>query len=155
MLRSVSNPFTATIPYQDIAKIYDIARDLLQAYPTNKIWILEGELGAGKTTLSKAMCQILGVDEAVQSPTFNLIHSYHTKFGDEVHHIDLYRVKSRQEALELGLDEYLHSGQHCFVEWGNLFSELLDVPHIHIRIHINQEDLSRTITAKNHENRKQ
>lgn len=92
-----------------------------------KIWLFEGNLGAGKTTLIKNICSTLHCRDAVSSPTFSLINVYSSEKYGEIYHFDLYRMKSEDEVLDIGADEYLDSGNFCFIEWpeklGNLFPD--------------------------------
>ncbi len=78
-----------------------------------KIWLLEGEMGAGKTTLIKAVCKILGVPQTVQSPTYGLVNEY-TYSAGKVYHFDFYRINTEAEALDIGFEEYLSSNEYCF-----------------------------------------
>lgn len=99
-----------------------------------RIWLFRGQMGAGKTTLSKELLKQLGVAENVQSPTFSLVNEYHTKSGETVYHFDLYRLKNIQEALAIGIEEYLDSGNYCFIEWPEQAEELWDFPHVNMEI---------------------
>lgn len=76
-----------------------------------------GEMGAGKTTVIKALCAVLGVKDEVSSPTFSLINAYETQAGVPIYHFDLYRLENELEALDIGVEEYLESGEMCFIEW--------------------------------------
>ncbi len=94
-----------------------VARDILQHYAEEKIFLFYGELGAGKTTFIKHFCRLLGVTDTVQSPTFSIVNEYRTGEEDLVYHMDLYRMESAGEIQDLGLEEYLYSGRYCFIEW--------------------------------------
>jgi tRNA threonylcarbamoyladenosine biosynthesis protein TsaE len=99
------------------------ARQLLADAGFERVWLFEGEMGAGKTTLIKAICEALGVVSTVQSPTFGLVNEYTTQTGEVVYHFDCYRLRNEAEALDIGMDEYLDSGTYCFIEWpGNIQS---------------------------------
>jgi len=100
------------------------ARALLDAWPQARLWLLEGALGAGKTTLVQAFCRVLGVQTDVASPTFSLAHTYHAG-AQRVHHIDLYRLDSLQEAQDAGMLELIFSTDMCFVEWPSRLPDLL------------------------------
>ena len=93
-----------------------------------------GEMGAGKTTLIKAICQELGVKENVSSPTFSLVNEYVTKSGDVIYHFDFYRINTTSEAFDLGYEEYFYSGNLCLIEWPEKIEQLL--PKRHTKIHI-------------------
>ncbi len=94
--------------------------DLLRTTPLS-LWV--GDLGAGKTTLIKECCRILGVEETISSPTFSLINEY--KSNQPIYHIDLYRIETAQEAMDLGIEDYIYSGHICFIEWPQIIESLL------------------------------
>jgi tRNA threonylcarbamoyladenosine biosynthesis protein TsaE len=94
----------------------------------------DGEMGSGKTTLIKAVCECMGCVDGVNSPTFSIINEYFTNNGVTVYHFDFYRLKSLREALDLGVEEYFYSGNFCFIEWPQLVESLLPENHIHIHI---------------------
>lgn len=98
-----------------------------------KIWLLSGDLGAGKTTLVKAIMNYLGSEDMVTSPTFSLVNEYLYE-GGKAYHIDLYRLKSQEEAIHIGLEEYLDSGHYCFIEWPDNYGSLFDESSFKIRI---------------------
>ncbi len=101
------------------------AAQILQHNPDKRLFAFYGEMGAGKTTLIKKMCEALGVNDATSSPTFSLVNEYKTTSGDTVFHFDFYRIKSNVEALEMGYEEYLYSGRYCFIEWPEKLENLL------------------------------
>jgi tRNA threonylcarbamoyladenosine biosynthesis protein TsaE len=101
--------------------------------PMNKIWLLDGDLGTGKTTLVQAFCAALGVKEAVVSPTYGLVNTYASAHGS-VHHIDLYRLASTDEAFEAGLLDYIYGQDYCFVEWAERLPSLAPEAYIHISL---------------------
>lgn len=111
-----------------------MAAALLQRYPDCHLFLLTGELGAGKTTLAKAICRALGVREAVTSPTFSIVNEYQRQGGDPVFHIDLYRLESEEEALGIGIEDYLHSPYYTLVEWPGIIQNLLPVGYLSIHI---------------------
>ncbi len=100
---------------------------------------LVGDLGAGKTTLIKYLCQHLGVRDQVVSPTFSLVNEYSTDTGVNVFHIDLYRLESLEEALQIGIEEYLDSEAYVFIEWPQLINTLLGDDFIWIEISVANE----------------
>ncbi len=87
---------------------------------------LQGPMGVGKTTLIKALCAVMGCADAVNSPTFSLVNTYKDAGGNVVHHFDCYRLNHLNEALDMGIEEYLDSGQRCFIEWPELIAPLLE-----------------------------
>ena len=92
---------------------------------TNKVVLFNGLMGAGKTTFIKAICKNLGVEDMTSSPTFSLVNEYETSEGQRVYHFDLYRINSEIEALDMGIDDYLYSGNWCFIEWPEKIPNLL------------------------------
>ncbi len=100
---------------------------------------LIGNLGAGKTTLIKYLCQHLGVRDQVVSPTFSLVNEYSTDTGANVFHIDLYRLESLEEALQIGIEEYLDSEAYVFIEWPQLINTLLGDDFIWVEISVANE----------------
>jgi tRNA threonylcarbamoyladenosine biosynthesis protein TsaE len=105
--------------------ITDAAKTFLNAIGSRKVVALHGEMGAGKTTFVHAVCDILGVKEAVGSPTFSLINEYTTASGESIYHLDLYRLCDETEALNAGVEECFYSGNLCFVEWPEKAEHLL------------------------------
>ena len=87
--------------------------------------LLEGEMGAGKTTLIKAICTSLGVEDEVSSPTYSLVNEYYSPRAGTIYHFDLYRIEDETEALDMGIEEYLYSGNLCLIEWPEKISNLL------------------------------
>jgi len=123
----------------EVSKVEDylpIIQELLDNC-SSKVFLLEGELGAGKTTFVKAVCEYLGVEEMVDSPTFAIVNKYdYTLAGKNkaIYHLDLYRIASPEEALDLGIYEILDSGDWVFVEWPEVIEPLLDGDECKINI---------------------
>jgi tRNA threonylcarbamoyladenosine biosynthesis protein TsaE len=109
-----------------------------------KIWIFDGEMGAGKTTLIKSICKNLGVMDEVSSPTFSIVNEYKTVDGKTVYHFDFYRVKSIEEAYDMGVEDYFNSGNLCLIEWPEKIKEIL-INEIALNILINQKNNQRFI----------
>lgn len=107
-----------TIIFEEVIKekLSATAETILSTVPENRIFLLQGGLGAGKTTLVKAFCEILGCKGQASSPTFSIINQYDV-FGNHVYHMDLYRLNSEEELFDIGIEDYLVSGQYCFIEW--------------------------------------
>lgn len=106
-----------TLRYQHLNEVDHAAQAVLDFGQNVPVWLFEGEMGAGKTTFIQALCRCLGVESAVQSPTFALVNEYAAAADGTVYHFDFYRIKSEVEALDLGVEEYFDSGHFCFVEW--------------------------------------
>ncbi|TAE38974.1 MAG: tRNA (adenosine(37)-N6)-threonylcarbamoyltransferase complex ATPase subunit type 1 TsaE [Sphingobacteriales bacterium] len=113
------------------------AQQLLQYAQTHKVFVLYGEMGAGKTTLITHLCACLGVQGHTSSPTFAIVNEYHTA-QNTVFHFDFYRLKNQVEALDLGYEEYFYSGAYCFIEWPEKIPDLL--PSNYLKIQINVQD---------------
>ncbi|MEY3678268.1 MAG: tRNA ((37)-N6)-threonylcarbamoyltransferase complex ATPase subunit type 1 TsaE [Bacteroidota bacterium] len=100
----------------DLIALKEAAAQLISFAGERRVFLFNGEMGAGKTTFIKAICEYLGVSSTVSSPTFALINEYEYPSG-LVYHFDCYRLKQPTEALDFGLEEYLDSGSYCFIEW--------------------------------------
>jgi tRNA threonylcarbamoyladenosine biosynthesis protein TsaE len=107
-------------------------------------------MGAGKTTFIKAICKNLGVIDHVSSPTFAIVNEYLTIKNKTIYHFDFYRLKNEREALEIGIEEYLDSGNLCLLEWASLISTLIPPTHIEINISV-LPDNQRVIKLIKHE----
>lgn len=114
-----------------------VAKDLLAASAGDTIWLFFGEMGAGKTTLIKAICRALGVHSPMTSPTFSIVNEYVADDGRVVYHFDFYRLKNEEEAYDIGVEEYLDSGRYCFVEWPERVPSIL--PEARFEVHIDIE----------------
>ena|SRR5882757_2761533 len=100
-----------------LPEINDVAKKLLAKIKPGTVVALHGEMGAGKTTFSHALCEAMGVTGTISSPTFSIINQYNTISGQTVYHIDLYRIKDEDEAIIAGVEDCLYSGNICLVEW--------------------------------------
>lgn len=123
------------------------AQKVLDEAGDNRIFLFYGEMGAGKTTLIKAICAQLGVTDDVTSPTFSIVNEYEGKDGP-VYHFDFYRLKQHSEALDMGYEEYFYSGNYCFIEWPEKIADLVPDTYTGVRIHI-QDQHERLITVEN------
>jgi tRNA threonylcarbamoyladenosine biosynthesis protein TsaE len=115
--------------------IEDVAKEIIALTGDNKIISFSGGLGAGKTTLIAAICKGLGASEIVSSPTFSLIQQYESGSGKKIYHMDLYRLKSSQEAIDAGIEDCLFSGEWCFVEWPENAIAIFPKKRIDISLH--------------------
>jgi tRNA threonylcarbamoyladenosine biosynthesis protein TsaE len=121
-----------------IEEISRTAKIILSLNPSSKIFIFNGEMGSGKTTLIKAIIKELGYEGTVSSPTFSIINEYLN--GDKIYHFDFYRIKNKNELLDIGIDEYISSNNRCFVEWPNLITDILPDKHIELNIDVISSD---------------
>ena len=103
--------------------------DKLLASKPKKIILFNGEMGAGKTTFIKALCKNMGVENATSSPTFSLVNEYQTTDNQIIYHFDVYRLKHQNEALDMGIVDYLYSGNWCFIEWSEKIIDLIPKEH--------------------------
>ena len=126
------------------------ASQIIEFAGQDNIIVLEGQMGAGKTTLAKAICRELGITDTVNSPTFSLVNEYHGQNGMIVFHFDFYRIANPQEAIDIGIEEYFYSGNYCLLEWASLITELLPQRYIHISIEITAEH-QRVLNISRHE----
>ena len=92
----------------------------------NQIVLFKGPMGPGKTTLIKSICKYLNFNDNISSPTFSLVNTYENSTNNIIYHFDLFRIKNLEEALDIGIEEYLDSGNKCFIEWPEKINELLD-----------------------------
>jgi tRNA threonylcarbamoyladenosine biosynthesis protein TsaE len=114
--------------------LFPAARKLLDTFPDARVFAFYGSMGAGKTTFIKAICRELGVTDIVQSPTFSIINEYKTAAGESIFHLDFYRIRKTSEVFDIGYEDYLYSGNYCFMEWPELIESLLPEDTIRVRI---------------------
>ena len=137
------------IKIQSLEHIHEAAREFIAAMGDNTVFALYGKMGAGKTTFIKALCQELGVEDVVTSPTFAVINEYRSDIaGELIYHFDFYRIKKLEEVYDMGYEDYFYSGALCFIEWPERVEELL--PGNTIKVTIEElEDGSRKLTMEN------
>ncbi|RZK10635.1 MAG: tRNA (adenosine(37)-N6)-threonylcarbamoyltransferase complex ATPase subunit type 1 TsaE [Flavobacterium sp.] len=116
-----------------IEQIHQVAQEVLKQNP-EKVILFNGDMGVGKTTFIKALSKALGVKDATSSPTFSLVNEYEAENGKLVYHFDVYRLKNEAEAYDMGIDEYLYSGECCFIEWAEKIPSLIPQKHSVINI---------------------
>ena len=124
-----------------LPQIKSAVTQFLSAVNNHNVIALHGEMGAGKTTFVHALCDELGVENAVSSPTFSIINAYTSAKGKTIYHLDLYRLKSVQEAIDAGVEDCFYSGNLCLVEWPEIAPTIFpeDTLHVHIEIAGNDE----------------
>ena len=123
----------------DLNAVRKSAGLLLNHFPDERVFALYGKMGAGKTTLIKAICRELGSKDNITSPTFALINEYTTFSGTLIYHFDFYRIKKLEEAYDLGYEDYIYSGNYCFIEWPEMIESLLPEGIVKVRITESEE----------------
>lgn len=116
-------------------------RSVVEQSAPHRVFALDGKMGAGKTTFVKQLLSELGSDDIVNSPTFAIVNVYEIPSPDgartqEVYHFDCYRLKSLTEALDLGAEEYLYSGNYCFIEWPDIIYRILPEDTVYLRLSV-------------------
>ena len=119
---------------KDISALQDTAQQLLNKFPEDRIFAFYGAMGAGKTTFIKALCRELGSKDNITSPTFALINEYSTQKGAIIYHFDFYRIKKLEEAYDMGYEDYIYSGNYCFIEWPEMIQSLLPTEIVEVKI---------------------
>lgn len=128
-----------------ISELHIAAKKILENFPENKIFAFYGQMGAGKTTFIKIICETLGVKEIVSSPTFSLVNEYISAKDQKIYHFDFYRINNISEAYDMGYEEYFYSNSFCFIEWPEKIVELL--PANFVKVNISLEGEKRKISA--------
>ena len=130
------------IEIRHIENIREAARQFISQMGNGKVFAFYGQMGAGKTTFIRALCEELGVDDVVTSPTFAIVNEYSP---GPIYHFDFYRIKRIEEVYDMGYEDYFYSGAICLIEWPELIEELL--PEDAVKVHIKENaDGSRTVS---------
>jgi tRNA threonylcarbamoyladenosine biosynthesis protein TsaE len=119
--------------------LLEAARQIISFSEGVSVWLFEGPMGAGKTTLIKSICKAFEVNDNVTSPTFSLVNEYQDPKGKIFYHFDFYRIKNEEEASDIGVDEYFYSNEYCFVEWPSMIPSLLPQEYVQIKIELLSE----------------
>ncbi len=127
-------------------ELHKVASEIL-ASTKNKTLLFYGEMGAGKTTLIKELCKVLGILEVANSPTFSLVNEYQTSLKQTVYHFDFYRIEDENEAYDIGIEDYFYSDAWCFIEWPQNIENLLPLSATEIHITV-LEDGQRKLEIK-------
>ena len=134
----------------DLSDLPNAGRTVIENFAdTYKVWLFYGEMGAGKTTFIKELCNQLNVLDNISSPTFSIVNEYLTEEEDTIYHFDFYRIEDQQEAIGIGVDEYFCSGDLCFVEWPQRIPSLIPDEYLEINI-ILEENNQRRLSIKPH-----
>lgn len=132
------------------SELNHVAKELVTMFSQYEIVCFQGEMGAGKTTFIKVICEALGVEDAMSSPTFSIVNEYRNESDDPIYHFDFYRVEKLQEALDIGVEEYFYSGDLCLIEWPDMIKELIPEKHLEISIKL-VDNNSREITIRSND----
>jgi len=125
-----------------ITQLPNIAFQIISHAANNRIFLFYGDMGAGKTTLIKTLCKQLGSEDNITSPTFSIVNEYKAE-KNSIYHFDFYRLKNQTEALDMGVEDYLYSGNYCFIEWPERIQDLLPPHYISIKITVADNDIRR------------
>lgn len=123
----------------------DAAKLLIDKYPISRVFAFDGQMGAGKTTFIKSICELLGVKDVVNSPTFAIVNVYNTILNESIFHLDLYRLETIEEFFDIGFEDYFYSGSYCFIEWPEKVDEYLPEDVVRVRIETDTESEMRRI----------
>jgi tRNA threonylcarbamoyladenosine biosynthesis protein TsaE len=115
---------TATVEIGRLEEVASAAARILEICAARRVFAIYGAMGAGKTTLVKALCKLLGSEDVVKSPTFAIVNEYDSP-GGSIFHFDFYRIKDLSEVFDIGFEEYITSGNYCFLEWPELIEPLV------------------------------
>ena len=136
------------IKIDSLDHIHEAAREFIAAMGDNTVFAMYGKMGAGKTTFTKAVCECLGVEDVINSPTFAIINEYRSsETGELIYHFDFYRINKPSEAEDIGTEDYFYSGALCFIEWPEKIEDLLPGDVVEVAITENP-DGSRTVEVK-------
>lgn len=147
MLEKKNTEKIKTIKEFSLDTINVAAKQFIEIIGDDKVFAFNGNMGAGKTTFIKAICETLGVEETINSPTFSIVNEYEAADGKIIYHFDFYRINKIEEAIDFGAEEYFYSGNLCFIEWSENVSTLLPDSIVYVDIEEN-ENGKRKITIQ-------
>jgi tRNA threonylcarbamoyladenosine biosynthesis protein TsaE len=128
---------------KSLDNIGETAKEFLKVTESKKVFAFYGPMGAGKTTFIKAICETLGIEDVINSPTFAIINEYSLPDGNSAYHFDFYRINKLQEVINLGFDDYINSGCYCFMEWPEKIEDLLTDDVTKVRIEVLDDETRR------------
>lgn len=129
-------------------RLPEVARTLLEKFGDHRVWAFDAPMGAGKTTLIDEICRLLKIQEVTSSPTFAIVNEYHTDTDEVIYHMDCYRLEDLAGAYRIGLEEYIDSGEYCFIEWPEVVRPLLDDDALTVRIEMVDDGHARHLTVE-------
>ena len=133
------------IKIESLATIHEAAKQFIAGIGDNKVFAFYGKMGAGKTTFTKAICEVLGVEDVITSPTFAIVNEYTDREGQPIYHFDFYRIKKLDEVYDMGYEDYFYSNHLCLLEWPELIEDILPENTIKVTIE-EQPDGTRVVT---------
>ncbi|EFL46943.1 hydrolase, P-loop family [Prevotella disiens FB035-09AN] len=122
------------IKIESLATIHEAAKQFIAGIGDNKMFAFYGKMGAGKTTFTKAICEVLGVKDVITSPTFAIVNEYTDREGQPIYHFDFYRIKKLEEVYDMGYEDYFYSNHLCLLEWPELIEDILPENTIKVTI---------------------
>lgn len=122
------------IKIESLATIHEAAKQFIAGIGDNKVFAFYGKMGAGKTTFTKAICEVLGVEDVITSPTFAIVNEYTDREGQPIYHFDFYRIKKLEEVYDMGYEDYFYSNHLCLLEWPELIEDILPENTIKVTI---------------------
>ncbi len=133
------------IKIESLDKIDEAALEFIRAMGDNTVFAFHGDMGAGKTTFIKAICENLGISDTINSPTFAIVNEYRSDSGELIYHFDFYRINKIEEVFDFGYEDYFYSGSLCFIEWPEKVDTLLPKDTVNVYVKV-QEDGSREVS---------
>lgn len=133
------------IKIESLDKIDEAALEFIRAMGDNTVFAFHGDMGAGKTTFIKTICENLGVSDTINSPTFAIVNEYRSDSGELIYHFDFYRINKIEEVFDFGYEDYFYSGSLCFIEWPEKVDTLLPKDTVNVYVKV-QEDGSREVS---------
>ena len=133
------------IKIESLATIHEAAKQFIAGIGDNKVFAFYGKMGAGKTTFTKAICEVLGVEDVITSPTFAIVNESTDRDGQPIYHFDFYRIKKLEEVYDMGYEDYFYSNHLCLLEWPELIADIRPENTIKVTIE-EQPDGTRVVT---------
>ncbi|MGB0882390.1 MAG: tRNA (adenosine(37)-N6)-threonylcarbamoyltransferase complex ATPase subunit type 1 TsaE [Vicingaceae bacterium] len=129
-----------TYKSKSLEDLNEIAQQLIADFGNQKVILFYGEMGMGKTTLIKVLCQELGVDELTNSPTFSIVNEYLSNQNKTIYHFDFYRIEAEEEVFDMGYEDYFYGDSYCFIEWPEMIPNLLPEDAVKVKIDLDEQN---------------